>query len=313
VPGRQPPASGPGRPSRRAVLAGAAGVVVLAVAGAGYELVQDGSLPGKYALARLDGACGSPPPAAAGPRPVRRTVSFQSAYRRRQVTMVTLIPARARPGPGLRTVIVLHGAGGDAISMAGDAAAAMIAAGVTDFAAITVDGGSTYWHRRADGDDPLGMIEHEVLPRAGAAGLDTGQIGIAGESMGGYGALLLAERLGPARPGGPPAAAAVAALSPAVFASYADAIAASRESFDSPADFARNDVRAGAAALREIPAWISVGSDDPFRPQAAALRARLAALTGRPPAGGILPGCHDDAFFGRNLPAALTFAGSQPG
>ncbi len=68
------------------------------------------------------------------------------------------------------------------------------------------------------------MIIHEVPPRAAAAGLRTRRIGIVGNSMGGYGALLLAERLGagPARP----AAAGVAAASPAIFASYADARAA---------------------------------------------------------------------------------------
>jgi hypothetical protein len=60
-------------PSRRAVLIGGAAAAVACVAG-GYELVQDGVLPGKYALARLDGACGSAPPAPAGPAPARQTV-----------------------------------------------------------------------------------------------------------------------------------------------------------------------------------------------------------------------------------------------
>jgi hypothetical protein len=311
VAGRQPATGDRGRPSRRAVLTGGLGVALLGGAAAGYELVQNGALPGKFALARLDGSCGSPPPAASGPRPSRQTVSFRSAYRRCQVTMVTLVPEGARPAGGLHTVIVLHGAGGDAVSMAGTAAAAMASAGITSFAAITVDGGSTYWHQRADGDDPLGMIEHEVLPRAAAGGLNTAMIGIAGVSMGGYGALLLAERLGPAAAGGLPGTAGVAALSPAIFATYADAIEANRRSFDSPADFARNDVQAGASALRRIPAWIAVGSDDPFKPQAAALRSRLAALTGHQPAGGFLPGCHDDAFFARNLPGAFRFVAAR--
>ena len=43
-------------PARRAVLLGGLGLTVAAAA-AGYELVQDGTLPGKYALARLVGAC----------------------------------------------------------------------------------------------------------------------------------------------------------------------------------------------------------------------------------------------------------------
>ena len=109
---------------------------------------------------------------------------------------------------------------------------------------MTVDGGDTYWHRRADGDDPVGMIIHEVLPRLATAGLRTGRIGISGDSMGGYGALLLAEGLAErlagaaasvtsAPPGSAagkqPQPAAVAALSPAIFATYADAQAANRD------------------------------------------------------------------------------------
>jgi hypothetical protein len=294
---------GPARPSRRFVLAGGI-AVLLGAAAAGYELVQDGALPGKYTLARLDGGCGAAPPRARGPAPARHQISFYSAYRHRPVTMVTLVPAGVRAA-GLGVLIVLHGFGGDAAGLAGAVSAAMTAAKLRDVAAITVDGGSTYWHKRADGDDPAGMIVHEVLPRAAAAGLVTSRIGIAGESMGGYGALLLAELL--AATGGPVTAAAVAAVSPAIFATYADAIAANRGSFDSPADFARNNVQTRIAALGRVPAWVSAGTDDPFQPQASLLRSRLASLTGHQPAGAIRPGCHDGVFFDRNLPAALSF------
>ena len=285
------------RPTRRAVLLAGLGVVVAGGA-AGYELVQNGRLPGKYALARLDGACGSGPPRPRGARPVRRETTFQSAYRDRAVTMVTLIPAHVRTTRGLGVVIGLHGDGATARDLARQLSPAMTVAGITNFAAVTVDGGDTYWHKRANGDDPLGMIIHEVLPRLASAGLSTARIGISGESMGGYGALLLGEQLQPA---------AVAAMSPAIFASYADAVAANRASFDSQADFTRNDVVANAAALRNVPCWIGCGTDDPFEPEAARLRDRLAASSGHQPPGGILGGCHDDAFWARNLPAALTF------
>jgi len=139
-----------------------------------------------------------------------------------------------------------------------------------------------------------------VLPRAAAAGLRTARIGVCGESMGGYGALLIAERLA-AR------VSAVAALSPAVFATYADARAANAAAFDGPADFARNDVVSGLGALRQVPAWIACGTDDPFQPEAALVRARLSALTHRPLPGGIMAGCHDGAFWGRHWPSALEF------
>lgn len=298
----------------------AAGVL----AGAGYGLVEAGELPGRYQLAKVLGACGSAPPPPAGPLPVRHTEQFWSEYRHRQVTMVTLVPARAPSLHGLGTVVALHGLGGDAAGTARSVARAMAAGQIPEpdrdrFAVITVDGGTTYWHRRADGDDPLGMIIHEVLPRAAALGLATGRIGIVGESMGGYGALLLAERLGGAgtistaaaaatagsAPG--PQAAAVAAISPAIFASYPDARRADSRSFDGPADFTSNNVFTQISALRRIPAFIACGTDDPFEPQARLMRERLTRLTGHPPAGLLTAGCHDVAFWARNLPGGLTF------
>jgi S-formylglutathione hydrolase FrmB len=275
--------------------------------GTGYELVQDGALPGKYTLARIDGACGSAPPAPAGPRPARHVVTFASAYRHATVQMITLVPAARAGESGRGVVIALHGAGSTAAAMADQVATAMTVARIATFAVICVDGGGTYWHRRADGDDPIGMIIHEVLPRAAAAGLATSTIGIAGESMGGYGALLLAQRLEA------PGVAAVAALSPAIFASYAAAHSANAGAFDSEQDFARNDVFAGIGALRRVPTWVACGTDDPFEPEAALFRARLAALTRQQVPGGILAGCHDDTFWLRTLPAALQFIGRHLG
>jgi pimeloyl-ACP methyl ester carboxylesterase len=210
-------------------------------------------------------------------------------------------------------------------------ARAMSRARVSRFAIICVDGGETYWHKRADGDDPAGMIVHEVLPRAAAAGMHTGRIGIVGLSMGGYGALLIAEQFSAEQPstfqfrtrhgteeleaggepGGGPAVAAVAALSPAVFATYDDARAANPGAFDSPADFTRNDVVSGLFTLRRVPAFIACGTDDPFQPEVALVRSRLAALAHRPVPGGIMPGCHDGSFWARHWPAALEFAGAH--
>ena len=222
--------------------------------------------------------------------------------------MQTLLPAGAASPDGLGVVVALHGAGGDPASMARQVAPAMTLARISRFAVILVDGGSTYWHAHADGDDPVGMIIHEVLPRAAGAGLRTGRIGLVGLSMGGFGALLLAERFSAADGvGGMPRVAAVAALSPAIFASYPDARAANAAAFDSPADFARNNVFSTLGALRHVPTLISCGQDDPFQPETVRVRARLAALTGAPVPGGISPGCHDGAFWGRTMPAALTF------
>jgi hypothetical protein len=320
------------RLSRRTVLAGGAGLAAVACVAGGYELVQNGTLPGRYKLARLTGACELAPAPLAGPLPSRHQVSFHSRYRHRTVQMVTLIPAAAASPAGLGVVIALHGSGGSPATLAPGMARAMSRAHVTRFAIICVDGGETYWHQRADGDDPAGMIAHEVLPRAAAAGMRTGRIGIVGLSMGGYGALLIAEQFSAEQPGtlryrakrqgteqpraagepgGSPAVAAVAALSPAVFASYDDARAANPGAFDSPADFTRNNVVAGLLTLRRVPAFIACGTDDPFQPEAALVRSRLSALTHHPVPGGIMPGCHDGSFWARHWPAALEFVGAH--
>jgi len=306
------------RLSRRTVLAGGAGLAAVACVAGGYELVRDGTLPGQYTLARIAGACGSGLPRPAGAAPSRHEASFYSAYRRRRVQMVTLIPAGVASPRGLGVMIGLHGAGGTAVSMATNIAPSMTRARVTTFAIICVDGGETYWHEHEDGDDPIGMIVHEVLPRAAVAGMQTARVGVGGESMGGFGALLIAERL--ARPGAStgagrptPAAAMVAALSPAVFASYEDAHAANAAAFDSPSNFARSNAFSGLHALRHVPAYIACGTDDPFAPETTLVRARLAALTRRPVPGGIMPGCHDSAFWGRHWPTALDLMGPRLG
>jgi S-formylglutathione hydrolase FrmB len=308
--------------SRRALFTGGVGLTVVAGAAAsGLGLIQGGILPGKYRLAQVLGECGATPLPPPGPLPARETVTFWSAYRRRAVRMVILTPAAAPPRSALSVVIALHGLGGSALGAADLYAPTMTQADVTRFAVIAVDGGSTYWHERSDRDDLLGMIIHEILPRAAARGFAVARIGIIGYSMGGYGALLLAERLSAGatlsaktkenagQPGPGTIAATVAAASPAIFASYPDARAADPGAFASPEEFARNNVLAALGALRQVPAWISCGSSDPFAAVTQLVRDRLGQLTGRPAAGGIASGCHDDAFWARTAPSALEFLG----
>ena len=293
--------------SRRRLLTAGIGLPAGAAvaAAAAYGLMEEGVLPGKYRLAELLGACGAPPGPPRGPLPARREETFWSAYRHRDVRIVTLIPAQQAAPLGV--VIALHGLGGSARAAADLYGPAMADAGISTFAVLTMDGGSAYWHQRSTGDDPLGMIIHEVLPRAAARGLATARIGIVGYSMGGYGALLLAESLGRADP----AAAAVAAASPAIFASYQDARAADPGAFDSQANFTRNDVLSRLAALRQVPVWIDCGTSDPFLAATQLLRARLRRLTGHEPSGGIDAGCHDATFWARGAPAELHFLGQH--
>jgi S-formylglutathione hydrolase FrmB len=204
----------------------------------------------------------------------------------------------AGAGLTLPVCLVLHGRGDSARSLIGPLAAqaflaAAAATGVAPFALAAVDGGETYWHRRADGDDPETMLLDEVLPRLAAQGLSTNRFAAYGWSMGGYGALLLARRQ-PAR------VVAVAASSPAVWHSFGDAAAGA---FDSAADFADHRVL-GAGPARGVGYRIDCGDADPFSRVDHELAAELAATERGFPAG-----CHDFGFWRRQLPAQLAFLG----
>ncbi len=168
-----------------------------------------------------------------------------------------------------------------------------VQAGLPPFAVVAVDGGGSYFHRRASGEDSGAMVLDELIPMLGGQGLDTSRVGFLGWSMGGYGALLLGARLGPAR------TAAICAVSPALWLSSG---ATAPGAFDGADDFAANSVF-GLPALASIPIRIDCGDSDPFY---AATKQFIAQLP-NPPAGGFSPGGHDAAFWSSQLPAELTW------
>lgn len=208
--------------------------------------------------------------------------------------------AIARP-PGqtgeLRPVIALHGKGSDAAAvMAGgveQGLAQAVAAGLPPFAVVAVDGGGSYWHRRSSGEDSGAMVLDELIPMLGGHGLDTSRVGFLGWSMGGYGALLLGSRLGPAR------TAAICAVSPALWTSSG---ATAPGAFDGADDFAANSGW-GLPALASIPVRIDCGNSDPFY---SATQQYIAQLP-NPPSGGFSPGGHDGGFWSSQLPAEITW------
>jgi pimeloyl-ACP methyl ester carboxylesterase len=118
--------------------------------------------------------------------------------------------------------------------------------------------------------------------------------------MGGYGALLLAEK-------NPHLISAVAAISPAIWTTYEQARAVNPGAFASAADFASDNVITHAPALGAIPVRVASGSDDPFHPGVVALAPALAksAIVE------ISAGCHDDAFFDSQQHASLAFLGEH--
>ena len=147
------------------------------------------------------------------------------------------------------------------------------------------------------GRRPHGHGGDELLPRCQKLGLGTAPpIGTMGISMGGFGALLLAEKY-------PATFSAVAAISPAVWTSYEQARAANAGAFASAATFDANDVVTHADALRNLPVRVASGLADPFYPGVDALAHALpdgAEVT-------FSNGCHTGPFFVSQEPASLEF------
>jgi predicted esterase len=301
-----PAATGVRRWSRRKILAlGAGGLgVVIAAGTVGTELVARGVLPGQQELDQLDGACSvtSSPSRFSTPGP-SLSDRFYSRSRRRTVGYTVAWPPGHRPGDPLPLVVMLHGEGADhsnaLVGMSPGQAVALHVGGrpLLPMALVTVDGGTGYWNPHP-GDDPLAMIVDELIPlcRTMNLGRPPSRIGMMGISMGGYGALLVAEK-------NPELVAAVAAISPAVWTSYAQAAAANPGAYASASDFAKDDVVTHARALAGKPLRIASGLDDPFHPGIVALGRAL-------PAGAIVDisqGCHTGDFFLAQEPPSLDF------
>jgi S-formylglutathione hydrolase FrmB len=286
--------------SRRVLfVTGLAGLGGLGAAALGAGMVEAQVLPGKLRLDRALGRCDVAPPVPTQTAVLQRQ-TFRSAARGKEVNLLLM----TAPGAvqGLPVVILLHGLGGNAQAGLGHHLdhhlAQVVAQGTPPFALVGCDGDDTYWHPRAGGDDPIKMITDEVLPRLRERGLRTDRIGVLGWSMGGYGALLLAQTLGSTR------VAAVAASSPAVFSSFANAKATNARAFDDAADFARHDVMTGLDRLNPAATWIDCGHSDPFADVTERLRSRL-----HRPAGGLFEGCHDGSYWSRRAHDQLAFLG----
>ena len=293
-------------PRRRFLRYALGGVVVAAAAGtAGFELVSHGVLPGKSELDQLDGACAVPAADLAGYAPPgpQHSGTFYSAARQTSVGYTIAYPPGHRHGDRLPLVIALHGFGGnhtDALSGLSPAQAVALKPGGTPLppmALVTADGGGGYWNPHP-GDNPQAMLVDELIPLCQRAGLGAGtrKIGVLGISMGGYGAILLAEKY-------PQLIGAVAAISPAIWTSYAEAKSANAGAYASAADFAQDDAVTHAAALVKTPVRVAAGYGDPFYPGVQAL-ARALPESAEVYFGG---GCHTGPFFNSQEPPSLAF------
>jgi pimeloyl-ACP methyl ester carboxylesterase len=163
----------------------------------------------------------------------------------------------------------------------------------TGLAVATVDGGDFYWHARRSGIDTGQMVVQDLLPLLGRKGLAVDRIGLLGWSMGGYGALLLASRLGPRRVAG------VVAVSAALWQSPGDSAPGA---FDDREDFVRNDVFAARDKLSGIPVRLDCGRDDPF------IEANRAFARGLPAAAATFDaGAHTEEYWTTHATAQMAW------
>jgi len=251
-----------------------------------------------YALSNATG-CATPPQAPAAARPTLSTGSFVSKARGGVEThwMIARPPGQTQP---LRPIIALHGWGQNALEVMNMGAVKILADTTADLlppvAFVTVDGGTTYWHQRASGEDAGAMVLDELLPMLPSQGLDTSRVAFMGWSMGGYGALLLGARLGAAR------TAAICAVSPALYSPPAPNTFPAppqfpAEGFDDAHDYAANSVW-GPNGVPDVPIRIDCGESDQLLPATKAFVAQLKP----PPVTKFSPGGHNHAYWDAQLP-----------
>ncbi|MGD0391990.1 MAG: alpha/beta fold hydrolase [Acidimicrobiales bacterium] len=290
---------------RRVLTIGLGGTAAVIVAGAvGVELVAHGILPGQQRLDQLDGACSVREQpldfSTLGPSISGR---YFSHARNRDVGYTIGYPPGHAVGDKLPLVVMLHGYGGnhtDALTgMSPAQAVALRVEGhpLPPVALVTVDGGGGYWNPHP-GDNPMAMVIDELIPMVQTTGLGKPphKIGTMGISMGGYGALLLAEKF-------PHLISAVAAISPAIWMSYSEARSANPGAYASADDFAADDAVTHAGSLAGTAVRVASGDADPFHPGVQALARAL-------PPGAVVrfpTGCHTDPFFLEQEPPSLSF------
>ena len=254
---------------------------------AGDELHGSGLLPGGSGVTARDYTLHS--------RYVEDPVGYSIAW-----------PPGTRNGDPLPVCFALPGRGGGPPMGFADHAARLVERGASPpYAVVGVDGGISYWHDRASGEDRLSMLLRELVPlcarrfRLGGGGRRRAVIGW---SMGGYGALLAAET----EPG---LFAAVVAVSPAVWTSYDAMMLGPQDAFDNAADFAEHDVIGHADRLAGVNLLIDCGLSDPFYGYVTHLEAALPES----PSGGYSPGGHDQDYWQRVAPAEAKFIGRALG
>ena len=229
------------------------------------------------------------PPAA--PAPTMVTGSFVSAARGGVPTnwAIARPPGQTKP---LRPVIALHGKGSSAATVMDGGVeqglAQAVGAGLPPFAVVAVDGGGSYWHKRASGEDSGAMVLNELIPMLASSGSRYLPGRVSWLVDGRLRRIIARRSAWPAR------TAAICAVSPALWMSSG---AAAPGAFDGPDDWSANSVF-GMPALASIPIRVDCGTSDPFY---GATKQFVAQLP-NPPAGGFPPAATTHRSGARNCP-----------
>jgi pimeloyl-ACP methyl ester carboxylesterase len=225
---------------------------------------------------------------------VEASGTFRSRYMNGPVNWTVSRPPGTQPLQGI--IFCLHGKGTDNGTnqrFAFDAvhvpdAAAQVGLRV---AVAGVDGGAdSYWHPRQNGTNSLAMLLDEFVPMVRTMVGDLPQV-LMGWSMGGYGALLAAER----------ARSQFVAVVPASPALWLTPGATAPGAFDSPADFYGNDVFTGLPALNGMAIAVACGTSDPFY----STTRDLVAHMNYPHTDFFGPGFHDPNYWASVAPDQL--------
>jgi S-formylglutathione hydrolase FrmB len=289
--------------SRRRLLIG--GGVLTGTVAAGAVAVR--TLPLRRWVDRLTHECGDAGPVPPVSEAQRTDGTFASTVLGFDVGYALALPPGRSPGDPLPVAFMLPGRGGTASSIMDDTHMADFVAqgiaerGVEPFALAAVDGGASYWHARASGEDRMAMLTQEFAPMCE----DRWRLGqehpraLIGWSMGGYGALLAAQEH-------PDLFVAAAAASPAVWRSFEEMESAVGDAFDSAEDFAAHDLFAHHDRLERLEVRIDCGTADGFLANDKALAAALDPT----PAGTFFEGCHDAESWRVVAAAQVEFLGA---
>ncbi|MBU8856765.1 MULTISPECIES: alpha/beta hydrolase-fold protein [unclassified Micromonospora] len=257
--------------TRRTVLTAAAGI-------AGVGLV--GGLAARQLAGPRPGPAPALPDAPAGDE---RLIRIASGARGREVDFWTAVPEGYGDGRGLPVCLVLHGASATPRDYGRFGLARFLTdavrRGAPPFALAGATGGRLSW-RAAGDDDPQRMVREEVPTWCARRGFDSSRLAVWGWSMGGFGALLLAETY-------PRWLRMAAAFSPAV----------------SPGDA----VFAGVEKLRGTPVGLWCGRQDNFLKD---VRALARALPEEPVRAAWADGRHNFGYWGTVLPDAFALIGA---